>query len=197
MSEFWDHRYAQADYAYGTKPNIFFKAQIDKLTPGRILLPGEGEGRNAVYAAQRGWEVFAYDISEQARNKALRLADRVGVEIHYQTAAFDELSLDENDFDLLAIIFIHLEPAQRRQFHQSMVKMLKKGGKLILEGFSKEQFLRTTGGPKNVAMLMSYEELKDDFSELSRIKVWQREVMLNEGEYHQGLASVIRASGTK
>lgn len=71
MNEFWETRYKSPTYAYGTKPNEFFKESIDKLNPGRVLLPAEGEGRNAVYAAQRGWSAEAFDFSEAARPKEM------------------------------------------------------------------------------------------------------------------------------
>ena len=55
MKEFWNERYSQEAYAYGTEPNAFFKSRIDQLSPGKLLLPAEGEGRNAVYAATKGF----------------------------------------------------------------------------------------------------------------------------------------------
>ena len=78
-----------------------------------------------------------------------------------------------------------------------MTSFLKPGGRLILEGFSKDQITRPTGGPKSLEMLFSYEELKNDFTNMSRLKIWEKEVLLNEGDYHQGLAAVIRATGIK
>ena len=70
MQDFWNKRYKQKEYAYGEQPNRFFKEQIQNLSPGKALFPAEGEGRNAVYAAQLGWEVEAFDISEEGKNKA-------------------------------------------------------------------------------------------------------------------------------
>jgi cyclopropane fatty-acyl-phospholipid synthase-like methyltransferase len=197
MKELWDQREAQIDYAYGTKPNAFFKQQIDDLTPGKLLLPAEGEGRNAAYAAAKGWDVFAFDISIEGKKKALQLAERMGVEISYEVGEYDNLDYGEDLFDLVAIIFAHVDPRLRAGFHHTMAEQLKPGGKIILEGFSKDQITRTTGGPKNPDMLFSNDELKRDFSNLSRIKIWEREVLLNEGHYHQGLAAIIRATGTK
>ena len=72
MKDFWNQRYAADEYAYGTAPNAFFKAVLDPLPPGRILLPAEGEGRNAVYAAKLGWEVVAFDQSEGGQKKAMK-----------------------------------------------------------------------------------------------------------------------------
>ncbi len=92
MKSFWDERYAAPEYVYGETPNAFFKAQLEKLSPGRLLLPCEGEGRNAVFAAQMGWEVAAFDQSEMGRDKALRLAERKAVQINYQICDWSEAS---------------------------------------------------------------------------------------------------------
>ena len=59
MSEFWDKRYGEEGFAYGKEPNEYIRAKLPLLTPGKILFPGEGEGRNAVYAAQLGWKASA------------------------------------------------------------------------------------------------------------------------------------------
>jgi hypothetical protein len=48
MKEFWNERYANEEYAYGEEPNEFFKQELARLQPGRILLPADGEGRNGV-----------------------------------------------------------------------------------------------------------------------------------------------------
>ena len=74
MREMWNKRYAQTDFVYGTEPNEFFEQQLLKLTPGKILLPAEGEGRNAVFAAKKGWEVYAFDSSIEAMKKAEKWA---------------------------------------------------------------------------------------------------------------------------
>ncbi|MDX1604123.1 MAG: SAM-dependent methyltransferase, partial [Salinimicrobium sediminis] len=83
MQEFWNERYQREEYIYGKDPNEYLKAQLKNLTPGRILFPAEGEGRNAVHAAKKGWQVSAFDQSEEGRKKALRLAEAEGVEIDY------------------------------------------------------------------------------------------------------------------
>ena len=78
MKEMWNQRYAEHELVYGEAPNTFLKAFIDREEPGSILLPAEGEGRNAVYAASMGWEVFAMDFSTVAQEKALRRARQRG-----------------------------------------------------------------------------------------------------------------------
>ena len=83
MKEMWDQRFASEEYAYGTQPNLYFKEKLTGLEPGTLLLPAEGEGRNAVFAAGLGWEVRAMDFSGQGRIKALKLAERMGVQLDY------------------------------------------------------------------------------------------------------------------
>ena len=73
---FWDERYAENETVYGIEPNLFFKNYIDRAYPDTLLLPGEGEGRNAIYAARKGWEVDAFDFSNVAMQKALALAEK-------------------------------------------------------------------------------------------------------------------------
>jgi 2-polyprenyl-3-methyl-5-hydroxy-6-metoxy-1,4-benzoquinol methylase len=84
MSEFWNERYALKEYVYGTEPNVFFKTQITKLSPGKILFPAEGEGRNAVHAARLGWDVYAFDSSNEAKKKSELLAKKQSVKINYR-----------------------------------------------------------------------------------------------------------------
>ena len=89
MKQFWDQRYAENETVYGFTPNQFFKQFIDGRKPGSILLPAEGEGRNAVFAARLGWEVDAFDSSSVARKKALDFAAKENVTKLY--ARWEEL----------------------------------------------------------------------------------------------------------
>lgn len=74
MNHFWNERYAEKEFAYGILPNEFLKNTLEPMSPGKILFVCEGEGRNAVYAAQKNWDVTAFDLSEEGKNKALNLA---------------------------------------------------------------------------------------------------------------------------
>ena len=105
-NNFWDERYAVEDYVYGTEPNDFLKEELPKLTAGKILFPGEGEGRNAVFAAQLGWEVTAFDSSTEGKAKAERLAKAKGVSIDYQLASYDEAEFPAESFDALVLIYV-------------------------------------------------------------------------------------------
>jgi 2-polyprenyl-3-methyl-5-hydroxy-6-metoxy-1,4-benzoquinol methylase len=197
MKEMWNKRYAESEFAYGVNANSFFKSKIDIYQPGTILLPAEGEGRNAVYAARNYWDVYAFDFSEEARKKAMLLAKENNVKINYFCSSFQEIELPWNFADCLALIFIHIPDEIRTRIHRKMLNYLRPGGKIILEAFSKEQIDKSSGGPKDVSMLYSEEELREDFKSLTEMKIELVEENLDEGSHHSGIASLIRLTGIK
>ena len=123
----WDTRYGKDEYAYGTEPNQFLKEKLENLEPGSILFPAEGEGRNAVYAAQLGWKVSAFDISEVGKQKALKLAGQKKVSIDYKIGELSELGYQPAQFDAIALIYAHFPPNIRSGYHKLLHTYLKKG----------------------------------------------------------------------
>lgn len=197
MNQFWNERYAVNDYVYGTEPNEYFKAQLEKLNPGKILLPGEGEGRNAVFSAKLGWDVIAFDGSSEGKRKAEKLAAKNNVIINYKVLDYDSVDFAPETFDAIALIFTHMHPEKREGYHRKLITFLKPGGFLILEGFAKNQINRNTGGPRNIDMLFSKDELKNDFSSLNKLNITENEIHFKEGIFHDGNASVVRIFGMK
>jgi cyclopropane fatty-acyl-phospholipid synthase-like methyltransferase len=202
MKEMWDSRYSSEDYAYGIAPNEFFKAALDKYDlSGSILMPAEGEGRNAVYAAKKGLAVTAFDISIEGKNKALKLAEKEGVTIRYEVGDFFKMELEDH-YDAAGLIFAHFPLPLLSSYHKKIADLIKIGGLIILEGFSKkhialQQVNPQVGGPKQVEMLFSKDSIREDFADFEVLLLEEVEVELNEGEYHQGLSSVIRFIGKK
>lgn len=197
MSEFWNERYRAKDYVYGEEPNVFFKEQIQKLNPGTLILPCEGEGRNAVFAASLGWKILAFDSSESGRVKAMQLAEKMGQSIDYRVADAREVSYPEGSADAVAFIFAHFPPDLRRKIYHQAIGWLKTGGRIILESFNPLQLNNETGGPKDISMLCTEEILKEDFEGLEIEWIQSLKVRLNEGKYHHGLADVVQFVGTK
>ena len=115
MKEFWDDRFSNEEYYYGREPNLFFKNAIDELKPGKLFLPGEGEGRNAIYAAKLGWDVLAVDYSMAGVTKAMKLAAENNVTIRYETSDLLRYQAKES-FDAIAVIFVHFQPDDRKTF---------------------------------------------------------------------------------
>ncbi|WP_339901057.1 class I SAM-dependent methyltransferase, partial [uncultured Cyclobacterium sp.] len=133
----WNERYGEEDYAYGEKPNVFFEEKIEALKAGKILLPAEGEGRNAVFAAKIGWSVFAFDQSEEGKKKALKLANKNGVTIDYQVGDLGAVNFPQEEFDVIGLIYAHFPANLKSVYHKNLDKYLKKGGQIIFEAFSK------------------------------------------------------------
>ncbi len=202
MKDFWDGRYAKDEFAYGELPNNYLKEQIEKLPNGSVLFPAEGEGRNAVFAASLGWTVFAFDISSEGKNKALRLAKANNVSIDYQVGQLNELNFQEKQFDAIALIYAHFPANIKSQHHKTFDKFLRKGGTIIFEAFSKKHIdynsiNEKVGGPKDINMLFSIDELKSDFDNYEIVELKEIEIELSEGLYHNGRGSVIRFVGRK
>src|SRR5690349_3382415 len=103
----WNTRFSGEEFAYGEEPNDYLKEQLGRLAPASILFAAEGEGRNAVFAALSGWDVSAFDISEEGRKKATRLAEKHGVTIDYKLGELQELEFQPLQFDALALIYAH------------------------------------------------------------------------------------------
>lgn len=202
MKEFWNQRYGADEYVYGKEPNDYVKAKLGTLPPGRALFPAEGEGRNAVYAATLGWEVHAFDISEQGKKKATALAALTNVPIYYEVMGLEEVNYPLNSFDALILVFAHFPAQVRHGYHHILAGFLKPGGHIILEAFSKDHLAfsrinEKAGGPRDVEMLYTPDIIRNDFPGFEPIELRQTETMLNEGEFHQGKASVIRFFGKK
>ena len=194
QATFWNERYQNNETVYGLLPNVFFKHCIDKINTGKLLLPAEGEGRNAVYAAKNGWDVTAFDYSEVAKEKALKMAMSHQVTFVYQTTNFLSFQAETASMDAVALIYAHMPPEIRSEFHHKMAYWVKKGGYVILEAFNPLQLELQSGGPKDVSMLYTQEMLKNDFPEHDwKIELLETtETELSEGPFHEGKAQVIR-----
>ncbi|MCT2406407.1 class I SAM-dependent methyltransferase [Chryseobacterium antibioticum] len=198
----WNERYSSDEFAYGIEPNNYLKEQLEKLNPGNILFPAEGEGRNAVFAAKLGWKVFAFDISEEGKNKALQLAQNNDVKIDYQVGELETLDFHTEQFDVIALIYAHFPADIKSSLHTVLDQYLRKGGLIIFEAFSKshlEYVLKNekVGGPKDIGSLFSIDEIKADFPNYEVIELEEKEIELNEGVFHNGTGSVIRFIGQK
>lgn len=193
----WDERYQQEVFQYGIKPNDFFAEQIRQLPVGRILIPAAGEGRDAVYAASLGWDVYAFDLSEQGKSKALKLAREKKVNIHYTCGDAMEIKFPLEAFDVIMLTYFHTPPEIRTQIHHKCIQWLKPGGSILLEGFNKKQIAYTSGGPKQIDWLFDQAVLAEDFKSLTINQNSEKQRILDEGPLHQGMAEVIQCKATK
>ncbi len=201
-TERWNSRYSEPTYAYGENPNLFLEEQLPLVKPGKILFPAEGEGRNAVFAARLGWKVDAFDISNTGKEKAILLAAKNNVTINYAVGELNQLNYQHGSFDAMALIYAHFPAAIKSAYHRQLNLLLRGGGVVIFEAFSKSHLAYNSkdekvGGPKDLISLFSIEELEQDFSNFEIIQLEERLITLHEGNYHNGTGAVIRFVGRK
>lgn len=198
-ASFWNERYVSKEYVYGREPNSFFKDFIYKKLniPGKLLLPAEGEGRNAVFAALNGYQVTAFDFSTDAKNKAQLLAGDKKVSIEYLTSDISSFDFTPETYDAAGLFFVHLPPAERATFHESVISTLLPDGLICLEAFHTDQIELTSGGPKKKDMLMDIAQLADDFKSMDILHLAKVEKILDEGPFHQGKAILVQLIAKK
>jgi len=188
---FWNKRYANRDFLYGTEPNSFL-AEHCHLLNGPVLSLSEGEGRNAVLLASRGLDVIGVDISSVALEKAQTLAKSRGVEIKTVVADLATFEPEENHYGSVISISAHLPSTVRNKLYPSIERSLRTNGLILLEAFSENQLTRDTGGPKDADMLMTVEKVQREFPNLEPVLLREVEREVLEGEGHRGMASVVQ-----
>ena len=190
--DFWNEKFANTEYAYGTEPNDFLVSAVTKLKRGATLSLAEGEGRNAVWLAQQGFTVSAIEQSEKGVAKTLRLALQRGVIVMAERGELETFHIQPNSWDLVVSIFAHTPQELRRKLHRQVVAGLKPGGVFVLEAYTPTQIANNTGGPKDAALMPTAELLRSELAGLvfDRIEEVERDVV--EGSLHTGTAHVVQ-----
>jgi SAM-dependent methyltransferase len=186
VGEKWERRYSAKEYVYGTEPVRFLRDQIRRLGRGKALCLAAGEGRNAVYLAQQGFQVVAVDISEQGLAKCRRLARQRGVEVETIVADLNTFYLGEAAYDLITDFYYY----DARLFPKIMAA-LRPGGRFILQNFSVDQPTTNRFGPRNPAYLVKPNELLTYFSRY-RVRYYEDGVVRLDEGMHAGPGAVVR-----
>lgn len=195
----WDVRYASRDTLYGHAPNAFFAATLATLPPGTLLLPCDGEGRNAIAAAQAGWDVEAFDGSTVAIDRLHTRAAAAGVAPRASVADAFAFTPSLPSFSCVALIFAHFPPEARTAFHRRAASWVAPGGTLLLEAFHPDQTAHTSGGPRDPSWLLTCDLLHADLAGtgLHIESCTATTTVLDEGPLHQGTAAVVRLIATR
>lgn len=188
----WNERYAEPGWAYGTEPNDFLVASVSLIPPGPVLDLCAGQGRNAVWLAERGFEVLAVDGSSVGLSQAASLATERGVALSTEVTDLSEFSIEQGRFAGIVSIFAHLPPELRRRIHREVVTGLRPGGVLVLEAYTPAQIALGTGGPKDPSMCMTLAGLREELAGLELVVGLERERTVHEGKYHQGKSAVVQ-----
>ncbi len=195
---FWDQQYSSPDFKYGKQANQFLRDQAVRLQPkSRVLLPGDGEGRNSVWLAEQGHEVTALDNSRVGLDKALTLARERGVGIEVVQADLGVWKPQDANYDALVLTYVHLPPDIRTNAHRRLIRALRPGGWFILEAFHPMQLGMSSGGPKVVDMLYTADMVRADLRHntqigMKEIFAWEGQALLLEGSGHLGPAQLTR-----
>ena len=181
--EDWNARYAQKELVWTAEPNRLFAAEVGNLQPGRALDVACGEGRNAVWLAERGWQVTAVDFSDVALAKAAELAAARGVEVEW---VLDDVVAYEPEpvFDLVAVLYLQLPGDELAPALRRAAAALAPGGTLVVLGHDSANLVDGHGGPKDAAVLFTPDDVVSAIGDLvvERAETVERTVALDDGE---------------
>ena len=194
---FWDSRYSEPGFVYGTEPNEFLVSAATHIPKGRVLCLAEGEGRNAVYLAGLGYDVTGVDASPVGMRKAAELAKSRGVSITTIVADLAEFAIEPGRWDGIVSIFCHLPPELRVRVHRAAVAGLKPGGAFILEAYTPRQLELKTGGPQTLELMMTLDMLREELRGLELVEAREIERVVNEGHFHRGPGAVVQVVGIR
>lgn len=193
IRKIWNDKFSREGYLYGKEPNAYLKTVMATLPEGsRILFLGEGEGRNACYAAAQGFNATAIDASDIGLQKLERMAQEQEVCVETRHLDLSEWT-PEGTYDAVMCSYLHLEEPLRSDVFVKALSVLEEGGIFAGEFFAKSQLKRDSGGPKDEALLYdlhSFEKLERPWIGCERLEACS--VELDEGRGHRGTADVIR-----
>jgi SAM-dependent methyltransferase len=195
----WQARYATPDYTFGKEPNEFL-LRCRPLLPraGNVLAVADGEGRNGVWLARQGLDVTSIDFSPIAQEKARALARDHRVAVTFIQADVHAWPYPAEVYDVVVEIFTQFStPAEREPKWAGMRRALKRGGLLIVQGYTPKQLGYGTGGPKQVEQLYTRAMLERAFGDLDQVEIVEEERELHEGAGHAGMSAVIGLTARK
>ena len=182
---------------YGEQANDFLRQHAAGLAAGQALCLAEGEGRNAVFLAELGHQVCAQDISPIGLGKAKALAQKKGVSITTLCCDLAALDLKPTSFDLIAAIWMHVEPELRARVFEQAVEALRPGGHLLIEAYRPQQLNFSSGGPTRKELLIEAAQLQQELATLEPLILQEIERTITEGSAHQGQSAVVQFFGRK
>lgn len=191
--ETWDARFSSDEYIFGTEANHYLVQCAPTLKPVmKVLAVSDGEGRNSVWLAQQGMETTAFDISPKGVEKARALAKQAKVAVQFAVSDCDSWEWAPDKYDAVVAIFIqYADPEMRARLFLNMIKTLKAGGILILQGYTPKQLEYKTGGPPNIEHLYTEDLLREAFSSCDILELKTYEMEMQEGPQHAGISALV------
>jgi SAM-dependent methyltransferase len=186
----WDRRHAAGDHHFGGAPSSFFVAEAERLAPGRALDLACGSGRNAVWLAERGWQVTGVDFSAVALESARRLAAGRGVEVEWVHADVREWRPAQAAYDLVGLVYVHLTAEERRAVLQTAAGALAPHGTLVVVGHDLTNLTDGVGGPRDPSVLFTPDDVA---AELPELAVERAERVRRETDAGVAIDALVRA----
>ena len=189
----WNKRFSIEDYLFGADPaQALVKLEHYLIPQGDTLVIADGEGRNSVYLASRGFRVTASDSSTVANIKAKALAASQNVEVNYQVEDFFDIDWSAQQYDnIVGIFFQFIPPDKIKQVLTALRTAIKKGGTLLIHGYTPQQIELATGGPKDVSLMYNKELFEDVFESVEILVNKEYQIKLSEGSGHKGQSALI------
>lgn len=180
----WNARYATKELVWTAEPNRLFASEVEALEPGRALDVACGEGRNAIWLAERGWAVTGVDFSDVALAKAERLAASRGVQVEWVLADVVEHVPERRSFDLVAVLYLQLPHDELAAALRSAAAAVTPGGTMLVIGHDARNLAHGHGGPKDPAVLYTPADVVAELGGLAveRAETVRRIVALEDGE---------------
>ncbi len=189
--EDWDDRYAGDELLWRAEPNRFLVDATADLEPGTVLDVACGEGRNAIWLAERGWRATGADFSSVALEKARRLAASRGVDVEWLEVDVRRW-VPDRAFDLVAIFYLQLPSADRRRVYRTFADRVAPGGHLLVVGHDTENLTAGVGGPQDPDVLFSAEDVVESIDG-SGLHVERAEQLRRPVETEAGTADALDA----
>jgi SAM-dependent methyltransferase len=145
----WDERYSGPGLVWGAGPNRFVTEEVTALPAGRAIDLGSGEGRNAIWLAERGWQVTAVDFSAVGLDRAARLAAERAVSVDWVQTDLTDYQPAPGTYDLVLVAYIHLPTASLARVFRAAAAAVAPGGTLLVIGHDRDNITRGHGGPQD------------------------------------------------
>jgi SAM-dependent methyltransferase len=189
----WDKHFSRPDYLYGTTANAWLRNHRPLFAAGQTALAvADGEGRNSVWLAQQGLTVDAFDVSPVGVAKARELARTADASVRFHVSDCDAWPWTPATYDHVIAIFVQFaDPPMRQRLFASMVRTLKPGGHLILQGFTPKQIEYNPNGPGLIDHLYTEALLRSSFADLDIIDLQAYDAVIDEGREPPGPSALI------
>ncbi len=157
--ERWNERYSQPGLLWSARPNRFLVGEVSDLPPGRALDLACGEGQNALWLAERGWQVVGVDFSDVAIAKARERAAQEELAVEFALADLLEYAPEPEAFDLVLLLYFHLPLHELRVVLARAAAALASGGTALVIGHDRTNVDEGVGGPSDPAILYTPDEI--------------------------------------